>query len=252
MARKPDYSVPALERGFDVLEALAAERRPLTLTDIARRTRYSANALFRIADCLMKRGYLQRDPVSGAFRLSLRLYELAHTHSPVEELVRSALPVMDDLVTHLGESCHLSVLDGGDLLIVAQAQANRPVRLSIEVGSRFDAAATASGRLLVAHLEPAARASWAKRRSPKSPLPDPAVLESLRRDGFCAAYEETVRGVADVVVPIMGEATGCIAALAVSVLSPSDPKTFTQKALPALRKSATAIERQSGLQPKAS
>ncbi len=248
MLKKPDYSVPALERGLDVIEILANQRRPLTLTDIAELTGHPANGLFRITDCLAKRGYLSRNSTSGAFRLSLRLYQLAHTHSPVESLILAAREPMCNLVAQLGESCHLSVFDGTDLVIIDQVAANRAVRLSIEVGARFAATRTASGRLLLANLGKEARDALLKRLPKGVPVPVPAELDRLRKDGFCSAYEETVRGVADVAVLVGNPEVGVLAALTVSALSPPSPKNFTKRILPILRAAATCITRETGLE----
>jgi DNA-binding IclR family transcriptional regulator len=246
MPRKPVYSVPALERGLDVLEILAGERQPLTLTQLAQRTEHSANSLFRITDCLVKRGFVKRDAYSGAFRLSLRVFELAHTHSPVEELLRSATTPMEELSAKLEESCHLSILDDGDLVIVAQSLANTPVRLSIEVGSRFPAEQTASGRLLLAFKSNAERQQWQRHKS-KTQVPSGADLDQIRKTGYCTAYEETVRGVVDVAMPVGNSSIGVVGALTISALSPRNPTAFIERALPLLRLAAEAITRGSGL-----
>ncbi len=246
MPRKPDYSVPALERGLDVLEALASQRRPLTLTEVARHCGHSANSLFRIADCLTKRGYLERD-AAGAFRPTLHLFELAHAHSPVDALVRAAALPMDDLVAELGESCHVAVLNGSDLVIVAQSLANRRVRVSIEVGSRYPAVKTASGRLLLAHLDPDARLSLQKRSPADSPALTEAAIRRLQAEGHCVAYEDTVRGVLDVAVLIGNPEVGVMATLAVTALSSGNVDAFAKKALSALHAAAERIAGQLGL-----
>ena len=53
---------PALEKGLDVLELLAAEPHGLNLQDIARRLDRSPNELFRMVDVLVRRGFLARRP----------------------------------------------------------------------------------------------------------------------------------------------------------------------------------------------
>lgn len=73
------YSAPALEKGLDVLELLAAEPHGLNLQEIARRLKRTSNELFRMLDVLVRRGYRVRQPDS-AYVLTLRLFELAHRH----------------------------------------------------------------------------------------------------------------------------------------------------------------------------
>lgn len=102
---------------------------------------------------LEARSYIVRDPLSGSYRLTLKLYELAHTHSPVDHLLRAAEAPMRSLSDDIHESCHLSVMSTNRLLVIAQAESPYPVRLSVEVGSRVLPLKTVSGRLLLAYME---------------------------------------------------------------------------------------------------
>src|ERR1035437_6285114 len=102
------YQVPALEKGLDVLELLSRHREPLSLAQIASALHRTRNELFRMLNCLENRRYLARDAASGTYSLTLRLFEMAHTHSPVERLIKAATPPMRDLSHRLRESCHLS------------------------------------------------------------------------------------------------------------------------------------------------
>jgi DNA-binding IclR family transcriptional regulator len=111
------------------------------------------NEIFRMLDALEKRSYIARDPISGGYALTLKLYEVAHTHSPVDKLLRAAQVPMRELADTTRESCHLSILNSGLLVVVAQAENSEPVRLSIEVGYRVQPLDTVSGRLMVAFMQ---------------------------------------------------------------------------------------------------
>jgi len=80
------YSAPALEKGLDVLELLAAEPHGRNLQDIARALDRSPNELFRMLDVLVRRGFLARQS-DATYLLTLRLFELAHLHPPVDRLL---------------------------------------------------------------------------------------------------------------------------------------------------------------------
>src|SRR5689334_21336564 len=156
-AAAPAYRVPALERGLDVLELLARRRVAMTQAEIARSLGRTPAELFRILTTLDRRGYLQREPDSGAYRTTLRLFELGQSHHPAAALVQAAEGPMRTLADATGESCHLGVLQAGRLLTAAQADGTGRVRLSIAVGSTIAPLQSASGRVLLAALEPAAR-----------------------------------------------------------------------------------------------
>ena len=71
---------------------LAAEPHSLSLQEIAKRLDRTPNELFRMLDVLVRRGYLSRLPDS-TYVLTLRLFELAQRHPPVERLLeRGACP----------------------------------------------------------------------------------------------------------------------------------------------------------------
>lgn len=227
----PAYAVPALDKALDVLEALAARRGGMTQAELARATGRSANELFRVLTALERRGYLLRDPATGAYALSLRLFELSRTHSPFETLLAAAELPMRTLAAETREGCHLSVLRGNELLVVAAQESPARVRLSVEVGSSIDAARSASGRLLLA-FEPG------HERDER--------LAAIHERGFETARGETVEGVSDVAVLIGGEQSTVRAALAITGLA-RDHDAFVTRCLPALRAAAETITRVAGL-----
>ena len=255
MSTTPDYRVPALERGLDIIEALAVAAIPQSLTDLATRLDRSASTLFRMLNCLERRHYVSRDPLSGKYALSLKLFALAHTHSPVEALLRAARQPMQDLVEEVRESCHLSLLDRGELLVIAQSDSPEPVRLSIEVGARFDPVLTLSGRLLLAQLEPEARlrglerspsaSGWSVRRRNDFL----AELDTLRGIRTPTVEDESFAGVEDLAVVLGDPAMGLQAALAISRFRRAGKRPGVAALHRRLRETAAAISTQIGLLP---
>jgi DNA-binding IclR family transcriptional regulator len=215
----PVYSVPALEKGLDILEALAASPSPLSLAELARNLGRGTAEIFRMVVCLEHRSYLRRDPESGKYAPSLRLFELAHSHPPLGTLLEAAREPMRAVSSELGESCHLSVLERGALLVVAREDSPQSVRLTIEVGGRFDPGKTASGRLLMS-----------------------ATGETM------TARDETLEGVDDAVVRIGSPGRVVHAALAVSWLRSRKGAMKPAKVLSSLKSAAMAIHETLGIQ----
>jgi DNA-binding IclR family transcriptional regulator len=146
------YSVPALDKGLDILEALSLSRVPLSIIELAAQLGRTRGEIFRMLDNLEQRAYITRDSASGAYSLTLRLYELAHTHTPVDQLLTAAYRPMYRLSEAIRESCHLSVLSRDMLVVVAAAESPEPIRFSVEVGYRVSPLLTVSGTLLVSFL----------------------------------------------------------------------------------------------------
>jgi DNA-binding IclR family transcriptional regulator len=246
----PAYAAPALEKGLDILECLAEQRVPLTQARLARELRRSPSEVFRMLACLEQRGYIRKDPVSNAYTLSLKLFELSRTHSPYQHLTKTALRPMQMLAEEVHESCHLSVLHGSRLVILAQEESPDEIRLSVQVGGSFDPVRTVSGRLLLSMMEQAdlRRAltlmhtykSWssAARRAFED------QLRKARARGYADVYSESVRGVYDLAVLVAGDSVR--AALTIACLS-KDVSRTRRRLLPALRRRAAEISRAAGL-----
>ena len=248
------YPVPALEKGLDVLEALSGQG-PRTLAELARSLGRSSSELFRMLNCLERRGYVLKDRGSGRYRLSLRLYELAHTQSPVQELLRAAEQPLRGLAQRLRESVHLGVLSGARLLVLAQVDSPERVRFSVEVGGRHPVVSTCSGRLLLAHVPEGEldallsddadyRALGAAGRRRLL-----AELLEIRRAGFSSAESETFHGVRDVAVPVGHPRMGLAAALCAPTLKIRGRWPAVADVRKELERTAAAIARTLGLSP---
>lgn len=247
MAATPSYHVPALEKGLDVLETLATAAAPQSLSEIAAVLKRSSNELFRMLNCLEQRGYIVRDAVSGKYTLTLRLYGLSHRHSGIGKLLRTSQLPMRALAEKKRESVHLSVLERNSLRVVAQVESPERVRLSVEVGGVFDPVATASGRLLLAHVDDdwrtqACTASRAWRNLPaRGRAGWLGSLAGIRRTGTSLAASETIEGVRDIAVLVGNPECGVMAALAVTRLVRRERRDDEAALIAAVRATARDI-----------
>lgn len=223
MTAKRKYSVPALDKGLDILEALAVAQVPQSLADLSRTLKRTPSELFRMLNALERRAYISRDTISDAYSLTLKLYELAHTHSPVEQLLRAALVPMRELAESIHESCHLSILNGRFLTVIAQAESPEPIRLSVEVGYRVLPLTTTSGRVLVAALDGVELAQFMETDATCESMSRVrrkalmAEIERIRRTGVLIAA--STRRTGNDIACLVGNAhVGVVAALGVPIV----------------------------------
>lgn len=251
--QKSAYFVPALEKGLDILEALSLATVPQTLAELSRRCNRSRSEMFRMVDALEKREYIVRDPVSGGYELTLKLYQLAHTHSPVDHLLRAAYFPMRDLANTLHESCHLCILTNDELLVIAESASPDPVRLSVEIGHRAEPLMTVSGKLLLAMLEEPARNTLLERnRTFQSMVRTKqravkAELVRARVAGFCIAPSAYRTGI-DVSCVVGSPNIGVVAALGVPFVSGGMNHGKEKNLVPMIKKFARRITRAMGLE----
>jgi DNA-binding IclR family transcriptional regulator len=253
--RRTRYSAPALEKGLDVLEALAAEPHRLTLQEIANRLKRSPNELFRMLDVLVRRGYLTRD-ADSAYVLTLRLFELGQRHPLVDRLLDVAMPYMRELARATGQSNHLCVHHDARLVVLARAEPPEPMSCLVRQGAHFafhDDRASARvitafqtgprhdlyvGELAGGKVAPARRRALVKR------------LEAIRTRGYETGPSDTLSGVLDICFPIFDQ-FGVVAALNVVYLKQRDARVTVAQARNVLEQTSTAISRAIGWRARA-
>jgi DNA-binding IclR family transcriptional regulator len=146
------YNVPSLERALDVLEYLSASRAACPLSVLSKDVNKSPSELFRIMDCLVRRGYVRKDSTTNNYSLSLKLYSVANNVPFVKRLIDAAMEPMSILTKQVGESCHISVLEGSDLVVLYEQEGEFPVHIHARTGARIPISMTSSGRVLVGLL----------------------------------------------------------------------------------------------------
>jgi DNA-binding IclR family transcriptional regulator len=251
--KSPDYSVPALDKGLDVFETLAASESPLSLTELSEMLGQTPSAVFRILNRLEARSYVVRDPISGRYSLSLKLFELSHTHSPVERILAISGKPMRELAQSMRESVHLSVLSHGRLVVLLDVGSPLRVRFAHEIGGQFSPTRTNSGRLLLAQLPPQDREDILNKDSDYQQLSRAKQksfhmeLKKLRRNHHAVASSEERAGMKDVAVLVGNPGIGITAALAIACLGGGENRAGINRLLAALRECAAKITNDMGV-----
>ena len=245
------YAAPALEKGLDVLELLAAETHGLNLQEIARRLARTPNELFRMLDVLVRRGYLSRLP-DATYALTLRLFELAHRHPGVDRLLDCAMPHMQVLAGQTGQSNHLCVHHDARLVVLAQAEPPEPMTCSVRPGAHFAFHDDRVSARVITAFQPEeqrdpyfAEVLGAKRPTPAHKRALSARLEAIRKRGYDEGPSDTIAGVVDICFPIF-DRFGAVAALNIVYLKQRDSRVTIPAAREKLRHTAQAISKALG------
>src|SRR5919201_1310731 len=179
MSAQTLYSVHNAAR---LLCAFQAADTELGVTELARRLGLAKSVVYRMLRTLMVEGLIEQDVETGGYRLGIKLWELGCLVSSHAELHRAATIVVDELHNRTGDSVHVAVLDGVEVVYVERREAQRTLDPLGEVGHRNYAHSTATGKVLLAFLPPAeldrrlARAQLAPRGG------DPAAVHGGRAD----------------------------------------------------------------------
>jgi DNA-binding IclR family transcriptional regulator len=247
------YHAPALEKGLDILEFISLEAKPLSQSEIALGIDKNPNEIYRMLICLEQRGYLLRDEISGKYRPSLKMYNLSHRHSPIDEIRRVSRYPMDELSESIRQSCHISVLYRDKLIVISQSRSPGPIALSIEEGSLFPLIKTASGRVLLAFMEETERMTILQKNedfkaySARKQQKFLTSLKEIVETGHYQTPSDLATGVVDITVPV-GNGKQALASLTVSILSMQLNGTIThEEILSAAKQAASRISANLGM-----
>ena len=242
-----EYRVPAAEKALDILEFMAARHEDVTQTELAAQLGRSIHEVYRIVQLLVRRGYLVRTP-TDRYRLSLRLFELAHQHPPINRLIDSALPAMRSLVGRIDQSCHLAVLRDLQVLVVLQVESPLPMRYSVAMGALFPVLQTSSGAVLLACLPPDEQAALLERivaAGEAEDTPDQVArrLRSVVESGHEVRPSLVVAGCTNLSLPVRDHFGRTIAALTVPYLQQRQARFSADAVLQEARAAARDISR---------
>jgi DNA-binding IclR family transcriptional regulator len=241
------YRAPALEKGLDILELLAAQSRPMTLTQIVNRLERSHGELFRMVQVLEYRGYIEQDPADDGYRLTDRLFSLGMQQPRTRNLIELALPVMRRLALEVGQSCHLALHSRGEMVVVARMESSEQVGFSVRVGYRRPLPQAASGLVLYAFQPEDIRRRWEKMFDP--PLDEDeltafrAHADAIRQRHVELTQSRFVAGVTDISAPVMRGGTAA-AALTVPYLKKLQPSLSARETALLVRQAADGISSQ--------
>ncbi len=219
LARAPG-AVQSVDRALDLLEALARSGGPVGVGELAALTGLPQGTAHRLLRSLRARGYVRHD-VARKYSLGAAAFRLGDAAQ--RSLAHSARPYLATLVDYAGETANLSVLEGDDVVYVAQVPSPHTLRMFAEVGRHVPAHSTASGKVLLAAL-PAEQAVALVRRAglpaltPNTLTEPAALLEELdlvRDRGWAVDEGEHELGVRCVAVPV-GRGADVLAALSLS------------------------------------
>ncbi|MDX9866731.1 MAG: IclR family transcriptional regulator [Kiritimatiellia bacterium] len=154
MAAKRDarYSAPSLERGLAILECLARHPGGKGQLDLAQALACPVSSVFRLTLAMEKAGYLERDPDTKVFRLTLKMLTLGQQALSETDLVGSGMPEMRALRDQLEDTVLLGVLNGPEVIVLEQALGSHLFRFSVNAGHRIRAYCSAPGKAILAFL----------------------------------------------------------------------------------------------------
>lgn len=250
----PSSDVPAADATLRLLRHLS-RTGPLPAAAIAQAVGLPRSTTYHLLTVLREHGFVAHLPEERRYGLGLGAFELGSAYSRQAPLARAARPVLARLVDQVGESAHLAVLHGREVLYVVEERASRRPALVTDVGVRLPAHLTASGRAMLADLpRPQVRALFPDRAAfvdrtglgPRRPAELRDVLVEVRRRGWASEDGDVTPGFASVGVAVHDHTGHPIAGLAVTFARPDVDDAAAEHLAHAARRAAADLSRRVG------
>jgi DNA-binding IclR family transcriptional regulator len=203
-------NVKTAGRTLDLFEAFARERKPLSLSQLARAIGAPVSSCFGIVRTLEVRGYLYEVKARGGFYPTKLLFEHARIIASHDPLAERFVPLLEKLRDQTGETVLLSKRLERQAVYLEVLESPHSIRYSPKVGEFRPLHAGASGKALLGSLAPAVRNALltgmklprVTSRTITSRAALEADLEQGRARGWYVTRGETVADLMAVAVPV--------------------------------------------------
>ena len=210
----------AFTKGLRLVEALALSDGPRGITQLAGELGLTKSNVHRLLATLHERGYVRRNAADSSYELTTKIWELGSHVIRRMDLVKLARPAMERLADITGETVHLSVLDGIDVVYLDKIESAHHIRAHTSVGARAPAFTMATGKAMLAHMTndylerfgPHLRRYTSTTRTSIEALR--ADVEQARKQGYAAVphgeWREGIAACASAILGRSGEVVGAI------------------------------------------
>ena len=223
-ALDPTYRVQVIDRVFQILDLLAETKSELGATELAQRLQLHKSTVHRLLVTLERHRFLQKNPDNAKYGLGWRLFELGALAVSRVDLLGMARPHLEALVKQTGETAHLGVVAGGELISIASVETNRSLRLPGTVGRRSPLYCSSQGKSILAFSNEAAAAAMIRgiqfkgytRNTITSAARLMLELDRVRKCGYALDNEEFEDDLRCIGAPVFNHEGQVVAAMSIA------------------------------------
>ncbi|HHT70689.1 MAG TPA: IclR family transcriptional regulator, partial [Firmicutes bacterium] len=237
------HVLQSVDRALSILQLLAEESSDgLALTEISRRLGLNQSTCHHLLSTLRVRRFVSQDEESRRYRLGIKAVEVGQAAMQQVDLVRVALPQMEELMASVQENVNLVVLDNDSVVYVAQVPCDRTVRMFTRIGERAPLHCTGVGKVLLAGLPKEERSDLIDRlelpRFTAATICDGDLLkqelEQVATRGYAMDREEREEDVTCIAAPLRDYSGEVVAGVSISAPSSRLDEAQQQELLPYL------------------
>ena len=147
---QPSTGVKTVEKSLRLMELLLTAQEGLTIGQLVARTNMHRASVHRLLTTLHALGWVERPASRPIYRISLRLYALAHVFVQNYALLDRLQPLLSEVSERSRETIHLGMLDEWEVLHIGRVESLERVGVASRIGSRGWAHTSGMGKALLA------------------------------------------------------------------------------------------------------
>ena len=150
--------IQSVGRAISVLRSFTETEPELGVVELGSRLGLHKSTVFRMLATLEQEGLVSQNPATGKYRLGLGLISLAGVALGRLDVRALSQPLIGDLVEKSGETVNVTILDGGECVNIERGASPKSIRYVGWIGRRTPLHCTASGKVILAYMNPEERA----------------------------------------------------------------------------------------------
>jgi DNA-binding IclR family transcriptional regulator len=204
-----NYILSSVKNALQLLRTFSLEETEKGITEFAKSLNLGKSTVQRLVATLASEGFLEKSPTSRKYRLGLSILNLSGIIISSNELYNQAMPVLRKLVESVGETAHIAILDGLNVVYLLKVECNHPVRCMTYLGSRNPLYSTSSGKVILAHQDQSVIDQVIRsglKRYAANTITDPNLLlkelKKIKEQGYASDVNENMDGIISVAAPV--------------------------------------------------
>ena len=170
--------IQSLDRAFKILEEISRHQDGIGLADLAKNVGIHNSTTYHLVRTMVGLGYVRQSQATKRYHIGRMIFTMAATALNEVELVSLATPIMEELARATGETTHLAVRVGDEIVVVARIHGPGSFQMADRSLVR-PAHATALGKVLLSGMPAAQRARFLQRH-PLAPFTEKTVTDPAR------------------------------------------------------------------------
>jgi DNA-binding IclR family transcriptional regulator len=220
-AKRPEpQRLSSVAMAVRLLKSFSEGEAEIGVTTLSRRLGVAKSTVYRLASTLVSEGLLEQNPETERYRLGMALFGLGALVRQRMNVATDARPFLFHLREATGETVHLAILEGAEIVFVLNLESNQAIRMRADLGARKPAFCTAEGRAMLAFqpkdvVDEVLRQGFVP-RTPKTIVNERAIrkaIDEARTQGFAIEDEQSELGMRSVAAPIRNANGRVIAAI---------------------------------------